>query len=71
MKKFFIGLVIGAAIGFPLGINFGRDAPLFSNPFVAKPDIPQRLKERAGEAIEEAKEAIHEATKPVQDKLKK
>ena len=31
MKKFFIGLIVGAVIAFPLGINFGKDAPLLSN----------------------------------------
>jgi hypothetical protein len=64
MKKLIIGFVIGALIGFPLGINFGRDAPLFSNPFVSKPDMPERVKERAEEALRGAKDAIHEATKP-------
>jgi gas vesicle protein len=64
MKKFFIGLVVGALIGFPLGINFGRHTPLLSNPFVSKPDLSERVKERVGEALGEAKEAIHKATKP-------
>ncbi len=71
MKKFLVGLVIGAILAFPLGINFGKDVPLLSNPFAAKPDISERVKERAKETLEETKEAIHEATKPVQDKLKK
>jgi hypothetical protein len=71
MKKFLFGVVIGSAIAFPLGINFGKDVPLFSNPFAAKPDIPDRVIERVGKTAEEAKEALHEATKPVQEKLKK
>jgi len=71
MKKFLIGFVIGAILAFPLGINFGKDVPLLSNPFEAKPDIPDKVLERTGAVVEEAKEAIHEATKPVQDKLKK
>ncbi len=71
MKKFFTGLIIGAIIAFPLGINFGKDVPLFSNPFAAKPDIPDRVVERTGKVLEEAKEAIHEATKPVRDELQK
>ena len=71
MKKFFYGLIIGAIVAFPLGINFGKDVPLLSNPFVAKPDIPNRIVERTGNLIEDTKEAIHDATKPVQEKLKK
>lgn len=71
MKKYFVGFVIGALVAFPLGINFGKDLPLLSNPFAAKPDIPDRVIERTGKTLDEAKEAIHEATKPMQDKFKK
>ena len=69
MKKLFIGLIIGLIAGFPLGINFGKDKPLLSNPFAAKPDLTERVKERTGEALKSTKEAIHDATKPVQEKL--
>jgi hypothetical protein len=71
MKKFVMGLVVGSIVAFPLGINFGKDVPLFSNPFAAKPDIPDRVVERAGKQMEDIKGSIHEATKPVQDKLRK
>ena len=66
MKKFFIGLIVGLIVAFPLGINFGKDKPLLSNPFAAKPDITERVKERTGEVLKETKEAIHDATKPLQ-----
>jgi len=69
MKKFFIGVAVGAIISFPLGINFGKDVPLWSNPFAAKPDIPERVIERTEKTLEETKEAIHEATKPARDKM--
>lgn len=71
MKKLFFGLVVGAIIAFPLGINFGKDVPLLSNPFAAKPDIPDRVVERTEKVLEETKEAIHDATRPIQDKLRK
>lgn len=75
MKKFLFGLVIGVVLAFPLGINFGKDVPLLSNPFAAKPDISERVKERAGHLMEDTKGAIHEATKParkeVDDKLRR
>jgi len=71
MKKFFIGLVIGAIVAFPLGINFGKDVPLFSNPFAAKPDITERVKERTEEMLKDTKEVIHEATKPAKEKMEK
>jgi len=71
MKKYVIGFVLGAIIAFPLGINFGKDVPLLSNPFAAKPDIPDRVIERTGSLLQDTKDAIHEATRPVKDKLKK
>lgn len=71
MKKFFIGLALGLIVAFPLGINFGKDKPLLSNPFAAKPDITEKVKERTGEMLKETKEAIHDATKPMKDKLEK
>jgi len=71
MKKFFTGFVVGAIIAFPLGINFGKDVPLWSNPFAAKPDIPERVIERTEKTIEQTKEAIHEATKPAREKMER
>ena len=53
MKKFVIGLVIGVIVAFPLGINFGKDAPLLSNPLATKPDLSARVKERAGELVQD------------------
>jgi hypothetical protein len=64
MKKFVIGLIIGTVIAFPLGINFGKDAPLLSNPFATKPDLSERVKERAGDLVQDTKEVIHDATAP-------
>ena len=70
MKKYFTGFVIGLIVAFPLGINFGKDVPLFSNPFAAKPDIPDRVMERTEKALEQTKEAIHDATRPAREKFK-
>jgi len=64
MKKYVWGFLVGALVAFPLGINFGKDVPLLSNPFAAKPDIGERVKERAVQTLEETKGAIHDATTP-------
>lgn len=68
IKNFLAGLIIGALLAFPLGINFGRDEPLLSNP-LTKRDLQEKVtdnvKETAKELLEDAKETIHEATKPV------
>ena len=71
MKKFVIGLIVGIIVAFPIGINFGKDVPLWSNPFAAKPDIKDRVVERTEKTLEQAKDAIHDATKPIKDKVKR
>lgn len=67
LKMFFIGLFLGAIVAFPLGINFGKGAPLLSNPF-AKRDIKTKVTTGAKKLLEDAKEGIHEATKPKDEK---
>jgi hypothetical protein len=63
LKSFVVGLIIGGVVAFLLGMNYGRGAPLLSNPF-AKRDISGTIKEKAGEIAEGAREKLHEATKP-------
>jgi len=68
IKHFLAGLIIGAILAFPLGINFGRDEPLLSNPLTKRDlrdKVTESVKEKAGELVEEAKESIHDATRPV------
>jgi hypothetical protein len=64
-KSFIYGLIVGGVIAFLLGMNYGRDEPLLSNPF-AKRDLPSTIKEKAGEIAEGAREKLHEATKPAE-----
>ena len=78
IKIFFSGLIVGILVAIPIGMNLGRDAPVFSNPF-AEPTVRQmmgnkvkegagqameRTKDAAGKTVEGAKRTIHEATKP-------
>ena len=69
MKKFLVGFAVGALIAFHLGINFGRDRPLLSNPY--EKSVVEKVKERAGEAVETTREVIHEATEPVKKEAQK
>lgn len=72
IKTFIIGIVLGGIIGFPLGINFGRDRPLLSNPFEDRKvteRVKETVKEKTGELVEGAKEKIHDATRPVRKEL--
>lgn len=78
VKIFLFGLIIGILVAIPVGMNLGRDAPVFSNPFAERQvrqkmtgkvkegagQAVQRTKEVAGKAVEGTKKKIHEATKP-------
>lgn len=72
IRIFLAGLVVGAIVAFPAGINFGRDEPLLSNPFAKRP-VQKQVVEKAGEALEQAREQVreqvHKATEPVKKKL--
>lgn len=69
MKKFIIGLLVGSLIAFHLGINFGRHKSLLSNPY--EQDIVERVKEGAGQAVENTRDAIHDATEPARKEVEK
>lgn len=68
--KFVKGMLAGAVVAFPLGINFGKDMPLLSNPFNSKPDIADRVVERTNSLIEDTKSMIHAATEPAPEQYK-
>lgn len=63
MKKVLLGMLLGAAIAFPLGANYGRNAPWLSNPF-AQQRLGDTVKVKAEHLIDNTKGAIHEATRP-------
>lgn len=63
MKSFLIGLILGAAIAFGLGYNYGRGVPMISNPFLER-SLSADVKESAESLVEGVKEKIHEVTKP-------
>lgn len=67
IQIFIYGMIIGAIIAFPLGINYGKGAPLLSNPF-AQRDMKSKVKTEAKEILEKTKKSIHEATKPEEQK---
>lgn len=68
VKILVLGIVLGSLAAFPLGINLGRDAPLLSNPF-SEPDLKdqvvERVKSNTSTALEDARDTIHDATKPL------
>lgn len=64
--RILLGFIIGAAVGGSLGVaagyNHGREAPIFSNPFVRQDPI-SRLQRSAEGLLEETRRAVHEATR--------
>ncbi|MDH4189297.1 MAG: hypothetical protein OEW21_03700 [Betaproteobacteria bacterium] len=69
LKKFILGIVVGGAVAFHLGINFGRNMPLLTNPY--QQDVVQRVKQEAGKAVEQTRDAIHQATEPARKEVEK
>lgn len=66
-KKVLIGILLGALLAFPLGVNYGRGTPLLSNPF-AQVDVTSTVKSSAENVLENTREAIHDATRPEGEK---
>lgn len=62
LRALLTGLVIGVVIAFPLGMNYGRGAPLLSNPFASQ-DVKSKVKSSAQKLLKDTKESIHDATK--------
>lgn len=68
LKSFIAGIVLGGLVAFMLGINYGREQPLWSNPFAPKRDFTDTVKEKAESIVEGAREKLHKATKPEPNK---
>jgi len=69
LKIMLFGAVIGMAIGLLLGVNYGREMPLLSNPFAHHESIPEKLKRISGETLEKSGHAIEKTGQELQDKL--
>ena len=68
VRLLILGFVLGACTALPLGINFGREAPLLSNPFV-RPEVQRqmvkRMKNGTRTALKGARERLRGATEPL------
>lgn len=69
LKKIIVGVLLGVLLAFPLGVNYGRGAPLLSNPF-AQIDVTRSVKSSAVGVLENTREAIHDATRPADSENK-
>jgi len=70
MKQFsiiLISLVTGIFIGMVLGVNIGRERPLFSNPF-AEESLADRVKDLGNETLEQSGKALEKTGRALQGK---
>ncbi|MGA8864957.1 MAG: hypothetical protein WBM09_10845 [Gallionella sp.] len=70
LKTILISLLLGIAIGLWLGVNIGREVPLYSNPFDAQ-TLNQKLKNVTGETLEKGGQALEKSGQALKDKLTK
>jgi hypothetical protein len=63
IKSFVFGLIVGGLLAGWTAFNYGRNAPLFSNPF-AQGKLKEAVKETTKEVVEETRGKIHDITKP-------
>jgi len=57
IKSLGIGLLTGVLIGLWLGVNIGKDQPVFSNPF-SNPSLQQKFLDKSGDFLEKSGQAI-------------
>ncbi len=70
IKAILLSLVAGVAIGMWLGVNIGREVPLYSNPFNAE-TLNQKIKRATGETLEKGGQALEKTGQALQEKLNK
>jgi hypothetical protein len=67
LKAILLSLVLGFAIGMWFGVNIGREAPFYSNPFDTR-SLNQKLKSVTGETLEKGGHALEKTGQSLQDK---
>ena len=70
LKVVLLSLAVGVAIGMWFGVNFGREVPLFSNPFDAG-SLNRKIKEVSGETLEKGGQALEKTGQALQNKPNK
>jgi hypothetical protein len=70
LKIVFLNLLIGVGVGMWLGVNIGRDVPLYSNPFDTD-SRNQKFKNVTGKTLERGGQALKNIGQALQDQLDK
>lgn len=62
LKKYVVGIFIGLLFGLWMGVNIGKNQPLWASPF-AKRSLAEQAQTKANEVIKDAKKAMREKLK--------
>ena len=69
-KAILLSLVVGVAAGMWLGVNIGREVPLYSNPFNAE-TLHQKIKRATGETLEKGGQVLEKTGQSLKEELTK
>ncbi len=70
LKAILFSLIVGVAAGMWLGVNIGRDVPLYSNPFDTV-TLSQKLKQATGETLKKGGQALEKTGQAMKEELSK
>ncbi|MEO6974800.1 MAG: hypothetical protein ABI144_02845 [Gallionella sp.] len=70
LKAILFSLVVGLAAGLWMGVNIGREVPLYSNPFDAQ-TLNQKLKQATGETLEKGGQVLEKTGQAMKQELTK
>jgi hypothetical protein len=68
LKAILFSLVVGLAAGMWMGVNIGREVPLYSNPFDTD-TLNQKLKRATGETLEKSGQALEKTGQAIKQEL--
>lgn len=67
MKRNILLVIVVLLLGLWLGVNIGRDQPLFSNPFAEK-TLQEKIKGATTDIVKDAKRALRESLEEAESK---
>ena len=70
LKIIIFSLALGVGIGMWLGVNIGREVPLYSNPFDTD-TLNKQLKKATGKTLEKGGQALEKTGQALQDQMDK
>lgn len=66
IKRYVIGIIIGFAAGMWIGVNTGKEQPIYSNPFNTD-SLADKAKRKADDIISDTKKSLRDRLKDEAD----